>query len=45
MGVEQAVAALNGEPTEEQITTDFVTATADNLDDTEIEPFLYRSSC
>jgi ribose transport system substrate-binding protein len=45
MGVEQAVAALNGEQTEEQITTDFVTATADNLDDPEIEPFLYRSSC
>ena len=45
MGVEQAVAALNGEQTEAQITTDFVTATADNLNDPEIEPFLYRSSC
>lgn len=45
MGVEQAVRALNGEETEEQITTDFVTATQDNLDDPEIEPFLYRSSC
>ena len=45
MGVEQAVAALNGEATEEQITTDFVVATQDNLDDPDIEPFLYRSSC
>jgi ribose transport system substrate-binding protein len=44
-GVEQAVRALNGEDTEEQITTDFVTATQDNLDDPEIEQFLYRSSC
>jgi predicted NBD/HSP70 family sugar kinase len=45
MGVEQAVAALNGEPTEAEITTDFVTATEDNLEDPDIEPFLYRSSC
>lgn len=45
LGVEQAVRALNGEPTEEQITTDFVTATQDNVDDPDIEPFLYRSSC
>lgn len=44
-GIEQAVAALNGEPTEEQIGTGFVTATADNLDDPEIEPFLYRAEC
>lgn len=45
MGVEQAVAALNGDQVEAEITTDFVTATQDNLDDPEIEPFLYRSSC
>jgi ribose transport system substrate-binding protein len=45
MGVEQAVRALNGEATEEEITTDFVVATQDNLADPDIEPFLYRSSC
>jgi ribose transport system substrate-binding protein len=45
LGVEQAVAALNGDQVEAEITTDFVTATQDNLDDPEIEPFLYRSSC
>jgi ribose transport system substrate-binding protein len=45
MGVEQAVAALNGEQPEAEITTDFVTATQDNLTDDDIEPFLYRSSC
>ena len=45
MGVEQAVAALNGEQAEAEITTDFVTATQDNLTDDDIEPFLYRSSC
>lgn len=45
MGVEQAVAALNGDQVEAEITTDFVTATQDNLADDDIEPFLYRSSC
>ncbi len=45
LGVEQAVAALNGDQVEAEITTDFVTATQDNLDDPEIEAFLYRSSC
>ncbi len=44
-GVEQAVAALRGEPTEEQIGTGFVTATLDNLDDPEIAQFLYKAEC
>ena len=44
-GVEQAVAALNGEPVEAEISTDFVTATQENLDDEEIAPFLYRDAC
>jgi ribose transport system substrate-binding protein len=44
-GVEQAVAALRGEPTESEIGTGFVVATADNLDDPEIEPHLYRAEC
>lgn len=44
-GVEQAVAALEGEPTEEEISTGFVTVTPDNLDDPDVEPYLYRSDC
>jgi ABC-type sugar transport system substrate-binding protein len=32
-GIEQAVAALEGEPTEEEISTGFVTVTADNMGD------------
>lgn len=44
-GIEQAVAALEGEPTEEQIGTGFVVATQDNLEDPDIEPFLYRAEC
>jgi ribose transport system substrate-binding protein len=44
-GVEQAILALNGEETEAEITTDFVTATQDNLEDPDIAEFLYRSSC
>lgn len=44
-GIEQAVAALRGEETQAEIGTGFVTATIDNLDDPEVEPFLYRASC
>ncbi|MEX2548685.1 MAG: ABC transporter substrate-binding protein [Nitriliruptoraceae bacterium] len=44
-GIEQAVAALRGEPTEEQIGTGFVTATLDNLDDPEIAEYLYKAEC
>lgn len=44
-GIEQAVAALEGEPTEAEIGTGFVVATPDNLDDPEIEQYLYRSDC
>lgn len=44
-GIEQAVAALRGEPTQDQIGTGFVTATLDNLDDPEVESYLYKAEC
>lgn len=44
-GIEQAVAALEGEPTQAEIGTGFVVATPDNLDDPEIETYLYRAEC
>ncbi len=42
-GVEQAVAALNGEETEAEITTGFTTITADNLEAE--QDALYQSEC
>ncbi|MGI8780057.1 MAG: ABC transporter substrate-binding protein [Solirubrobacteraceae bacterium] len=42
-GVEQAVKALNGEPTEPEIGTESVTITKDNLADS--QGSLYKSSC
>jgi ribose transport system substrate-binding protein len=42
-GVEQAVKALNGEPTEPEIGTESVTITKDNLADS--QDSLYKSSC
>lgn len=44
-GVEQAVAALNGEEVETEISTGFVTITQENLEDQESQDALYRSSC
>jgi ribose transport system substrate-binding protein len=44
-GVEQAVAALNGEETEAEITTGFVTITQDNLEDEESQAALYQAEC
>ncbi|MGH9137343.1 MAG: ABC transporter substrate-binding protein [Acidimicrobiales bacterium] len=44
-GVEQAVAAVLGEEVTPEIQTDFVVATADNLEDPEISQFLYKASC
>ncbi len=44
-GVEQAVAAVNGEEVTPEIPTDFVVATADNLEDPEINQFLYKEEC
>lgn len=45
MGVEQAVAALDGEETEAEIQTGFTILTADNIDDPESQEAVYQSSC
>jgi ribose transport system substrate-binding protein len=43
LGVEQAYAALQGEPTEKEIGTDFEVVTKDNL--SEMQDVLYKPSC
>lgn len=44
-GVDQAVAALNGDPTKKNITTGFTTITKDNLSSPESQAALYKASC
>ena len=44
-GVEQAIAALKGEPTQKKIGTGFVVVTKENMNNPDVEPFLYKSSC
>ena len=44
-GVEQAVAALNGEEVEAEIQTGFTILTAENIDDPESQEAVYQSSC
>jgi ribose transport system substrate-binding protein len=44
-GVQQAVAAVRGEEVTPEISTDFVVATADNLEDPDIAPYIYRTEC
>ncbi len=44
-GVEQAILAVNGGAVTPEISTDFVVATADNLDDPDISKFLYKANC
>lgn len=44
-GVQQAIAAVLGEEVTPEISTDFVVATADNLDDPEISQYLYKANC
>jgi ribose transport system substrate-binding protein len=44
-GVEQAIAALKGEPVQKTIGTGFVVVTKDNMNDPDVKPFLYKSSC
>jgi ribose transport system substrate-binding protein len=44
-GVEQAIAALKGEPTQKEIGTGFVVVTKENMNDPDVKPFLYKSSC
>jgi ribose transport system substrate-binding protein len=43
LGVQQAVAALDGKPTKKQIGTDSVTLTKDNLEENPDVP--YKSEC
>ena len=45
MGVEQALAAIEGRPTQDRISTGFVVATKENLDDPAISRYLYKSRC
>jgi ribose transport system substrate-binding protein len=44
-GVEQAIAALKGEPVQKKIGTGFVVVTKQNMNDPDVKPFLYKSSC
>jgi ribose transport system substrate-binding protein len=44
-GVEQAIAALKGEPVQKKIGTGFVIVTKENMNDPDVQPFLYKSSC
>jgi ribose transport system substrate-binding protein len=44
-GVEQAIAALKGEPVQKKIGTGFVVVTKENMNNPDVQPFLYKSSC
>jgi ribose transport system substrate-binding protein len=44
-GIEQAVKAIEGDPTQEEITTGFTTVTRDTLDDPKVKAALYKSGC
>jgi ribose transport system substrate-binding protein len=44
-GVEQAIHALKGEPVQKKIGTGFVVVTKDNMNNPDVKPFLYKSSC
>ena len=44
-GVQQAVLAVLGEEVTPEIQTDFVVATAENLEDPEVSQYLYKASC
>jgi ribose transport system substrate-binding protein len=44
-GVEQAIAALKGEPVQKQIGTGFVVVTKDNMNDAGVKEFLYKDKC
>jgi ABC-type sugar transport system substrate-binding protein len=43
--VEQAIHALKGEPVQKKIGTGFVVVTKDNMNNPDVQPFLYKSSC
>jgi ribose transport system substrate-binding protein len=44
-GVEQAIAALKGEPVQKKIGTGFVVVTKENMNNPDVKPFLYKSTC
>ncbi|WCB94981.1 hypothetical protein DSM104299_03721 [Baekduia alba] len=44
-GIDQAVAALKGQPNTKQIAIGFVTVTKDNIDSPESQAALYEASC
>jgi ribose transport system substrate-binding protein len=44
-GVDQAVAALNGKPTTKKIGTGFVVVTKQNMNDPNVNKYLYKASC
>jgi ribose transport system substrate-binding protein len=44
-GVEQALAALNGESVTKEIQTDSLVVTKDNMDDPEVSKYIYKSNC
>jgi ribose transport system substrate-binding protein len=44
-GLEQAVAALEGKPTKEKILTGSLVATKKNLNDPQVQKYLYQDSC
>lgn len=45
LGVEQAIAALEGEATEDEIQTGFTILTGENIDDPKSQEAVYQSSC
>lgn len=44
-GVEQAVAALDGESVTKEIQTESLVVTKDNMDDPEVSKYIYKSNC
>jgi ribose transport system substrate-binding protein len=44
-GVEQAIAALKGESVQKKIGTGFVVVTKENMNNPDVQPFLYKSKC
>lgn len=44
-GVEQALAAINGESVTEEIQTESLVVTKDNMDDPEVNKYIYKANC
>ncbi len=45
IGLESAIAALDGKPVERQIRTPFILATPQNIDTPEVQHFVYKTHC